>query len=167
MKQSEAVMKATLSVLNEAGKSFEPKQDDIKTIISSEERAQVIEMVTAWIESGDCDFSAKAHAKYPDTQAKRGYVSGMVSNWYRKSPELNGGVKYTPKNPGSRVGSQDEEVKNLRLLLKSGQLDEDGAKLVQERIDQRIAQINAERNQVEVNYDALSPELLESLGIKH
>lgn len=167
MKQSEAVFKATMSVLEESGKSFEPGHDNIKDIISPEEQKQVVEMVTSWIESGDCAFSDSAQAKYPTTDDKRGYVRGMVNNWYRKGQDLNGGVVYKPKNPGSRVGSQDEEVKNLKLLLKSGQLDAEGEAMVQARIDQRIKEIQAERNQVDIDYDALDPELIASLGIKH
>src|ERR1017187_7779629 len=53
-----------------------------------------------------------------DTELKA-YVSGLQSNWLRKDKRLNGGVKYTAKNPGSRAGSTDPAIKAMRLLLDS------------------------------------------------
>lgn len=47
------------------------------------------------------------------------YIPGLINNWLRKDPELNGGVKYQTKNPGIRAGSGDEMLKNLQLLLQT------------------------------------------------
>lgn len=68
------------------------------------------------------------------------YIPGLVNNWVRKSKELNGGVDYQPKNPGSRSGAGDETLKNLRLLLASV-TDEDARHAVQQEIDKRIAEL--------------------------
>lgn len=164
MKQSQAVYQATQSVCEEHGIEFAEGMD-FKEVFNTDQRAQVIELVTDMLINGQADFSDKAKAKYDTRDKVRGYVSGMVSNWYRKDQRLNGGVQYKPKNPGSRTGSQDEEVKNLKLLIKSGQLDEDGVKIAQARLDERIAEIKASKAQVDINFDALDPELLASLGI--
>lgn len=164
MKQSETVYASTIAVLSEAGVQFEDGMN-VSDVLTKELRSQVCEMVTAAIESGDCDFSESAHAKYPTTDDKRGYVRGLLSNWYRKDERFNGGVKYQPKNPGSRIGSQDEEVKNLRLLIKSGSLTDDQASKAQAYIDDKIAQIKAERNKTEIDMSAIPSDLLEQLGL--
>lgn len=58
-----------------------------------------------------------AHSKNPDDAALLKYIPGLVNNWVRKDPRMNGGTKYQTKNPGSRQGSGDEMVKNLKILL--------------------------------------------------
>lgn len=156
MKQREAVYQATLNVMGEQDGKYEPTKD---------ERASIIDIVTQGIMSGDVDFSESAHTKYPTEEKVRGYVSGMVSNWLRKDENLNGGVKYQPKNPGSRAGSGDPEVKNLKLLIKSGRLDDKQTAIAQARIDERVAQIRAEKSKVEIDFDAIPSDLLETLGL--
>lgn len=45
------------------------------------------------------------------------YVSGMISNHFRKSKELNGGESYEPQ--ASAKGSRDPQVVELNKLLKT------------------------------------------------
>ena len=45
------------------------------------------------------------------------YVSGMVSNHFRKAKELNGGSQYSPLSTGK--GSRDSQVSELNKLLKT------------------------------------------------
>ncbi len=161
MKQSEAVYNATHKVFAENGIQFEDG-DNVKDVITTELRKQVIGIVTAGIESGDVDFSDSAKAKYDSTEKISGYVAGMVSNWFRKDPKLNGGETYQPKNPGSRAGSQDDQVKALRALLKSGTLDEDGTAMAETALEQRLSEIKAAKTKVEIDVDAL-PESLRHL----
>ena len=158
MKQREAVFNAVKNVMGEQDGAYDP---------SKEQRAQIINIVTEGILANEVDFSDQAKAKYDTPEKVKSYTSGMVSNWLRKDKRLNGGETYKPKNPGSRTGSQDEEVKNLKALLKSGTLDSDGEQIVQARLDERIKEIKAEKSKVEINFDALDPELLASLGIQH
>lgn len=164
MKQSETVYNATVSVLSEAGIQFEDGMN-VSELLNKGLRSQVCEVVTAAIEAGECDFSESAHEKYPDTDSKRKYVRGLMSNWYRKDTRMNGGEQYQPKNPGSRIGSQDNEVKALRLLIKSGQLSDDKAAIAQARVDERIAEIKAERNKTEIDMSAIPSDLLAELGL--
>lgn len=158
MKQREAVFQATTNVMGEQDGAYAP---------SKEQRAQIINIVTEGILANEVDFSDQARAKYDTPEKVKSYTSGMVSNWLRKDKRLNGGVTYKAKNPGSRTGSQDEEVKNLKALLKSNTLDANGEAIVQARLDERIKEIKAEKSKVEINFDALDPALLEALNIQH
>ena len=155
MKQREAVYQAVMSVCD-----FEGKCEPTK-----EERAQIINIVTQGIMSGDVDFSEAAHAKYSTEPEVKKYTSGLVSNWLRKDKRLNGGVQYVPANPGSRTGSQDPEIKNLKLLIKSGRLNEEQTEKVQARIDEKVAELRASKVEQAIDLDAIPAELREQLGL--
>ena len=156
MKQREAVFKAVTSVIGEQDGAYTP---------TTEQRAEIIDIVAEGLSSGNVDFSESAQAKYNTPEKVRQYTSGLVSNWLRKDESLNGGVKYTPKNPGARTGSQDPGIKNLKLLIKSGQLNEEQTEKAQARIDERVAAIKAEKNKVEIDMDAIPADLREELGL--
>ena len=68
------------------------------------------------------------------------YVNGLINNWLRKDKRLNGNVEYKAKNPGSRAGQGDAQIKNLRLLLKTD-IDEEAKAEVQAAITARLAEI--------------------------
>lgn len=165
MKQNDTVYKATLAVLEENGIEWDGQSKVGPIIDSNNLKPQVVEIVTAAIESGDCDFSADAHNKYPTTKDKRGYVGGMVSNHYRKDKRMNGGETYRPANPGSRVGSGDDLIKNLKLLIKSGKLNEAQCAKAESEIERRKQELLAERSKVEINFDVIPDDLKASLGI--
>lgn len=156
MKQSETVIKVVHSV---CGVKTE------KYILSTEDRKKVVDLVTESILASETDFSDKAKAKYNTPKLVREYTVGMVSNHLRKAPELNGGVKYVPTNPGSRTGSQDPEVKNIKLLIKSGKLSPEQTILAQQAVDVKVAELRANKAQVEIDYDVIPSDLLKSLGI--
>lgn len=164
-KQSDAVYEATHAVFQENGVAFEDKSRPVAEFITKEQRAQIVNMVTEGILSGDVTFSDSARAKHNTADKVRTYVSGMVNNWHRKDERFNGGIKYQPKNPGSRAGSSDPEIKNLKLLLKSGRLDDKQAAIAQARIDEKTAELRAEKAKVDVDFDAIPTDLLEQLGI--
>lgn len=85
------------------------------------------------------------------------YVSGLQSNWLRKDKRLNGGVTYVAKNPGSRQGVGDSQLKNL-MLLKSTVTDPTEIAEIEEYIAARKAEIAAAKAPT-INYDVL-PESL-------
>ena len=94
-----------------------------------------------------------------DEVALRKYIPGLVNNWVRKDTRLNGGTKYVPLNPGSRTGSGDETLKNLKLML--GMVSDPDAKVaVQAEIDKRIEALKPKT--VTLNIDAI-PEALRHL----
>ena len=75
------------------------------------------------------------------------YVNGLINNWLRKDKRLNGNVEYKAKNPGSRAGQGDAQIKNLRLLLKTD-IDEEAKAEVQAAITARLAEIKPKNTPV-------------------
>lgn len=109
--QSAAVVLATKLIL---GDDFKPGVP-VLSYITKEQRAAVVDEVTRMLVEGEVDISAEAMMKYGDKLRSK-YVAGMVTNWFTKGKELNGGVKHEAKNPGSRVGASDEKIKTMRQL---------------------------------------------------
>lgn len=147
MKQREAVYNAVCEVVGEFDGVVE---------LSKEQRTEVH---TAVMDNEDMDFSESAIAKY-DTEAKKSsYVSGLISNWLRKDKRLNGNTTYQPKNPGSRAGQGDPQIRELRKLLKIHGGTEKEAE-IQGFIDSRLSSINADKaKKVEIDYSQLPSEL--------
>jgi len=157
MTQSESVVFFTKQVM---GDSFRPNQP-ILEYISKDQVSKIVDAVTASILEGGTDFSAQARVKYDEPKKVRSYVVGMVNNWHRKGKELNGGGVYVPKNPGSRAGSGDAELKELKLLKKA--LTERNAKpealaKVDAAIAARLEALGASKK-VEINLDLIPEEL--------
>ena len=145
-KQSQAVVEITKSIL---GERFVPGQD-VKSYATKSDRQAIAAKIAELMLDGQVALSDEAKAKYgesAETLAKR-YVMGMVTNWFNKSPELNGGVKYETKNPGSRAGSSDEEVRELRKLRKHLESigNADGVTKVDEAIVNRLTAIGAAKS---------------------
>jgi len=157
MTQSESVVFFAKQVLGEA---FRPNQP-ILEYISKDQTSQVVDAVTASILEGGTDFSTTARIKYDEPKKVRSYVVGMVNNWFRKGKELNGGGVYVPKNPGSRAGNGDAELKELKLLKKA--LTERNAKpealaKVDAAIAARLETLGATKK-IEINLDLIPDEL--------
>ena len=160
LSQKEAVYNAVQSVHTfEDGSSFS---------LSSEEKLQVIEIVTAGFQSGEVSMSEAAHEKYigsGDDKALFTYTRSLVDNWLRKDTRMNGGVKYETKNPGSRAGSGDDTIKNLKAL-RSTLTDAEQIATIDEAISQRQAELKAERApKVEVDYDHIPDDVKQALGL--
>ena len=168
MKQNEAVYSATMSVLEDNDIQFEDG-DNINTLITPDMRQDVIGIVMEGFKTGKVDFKdtpANKEKLANDTKLKE-YVSGLVSNWYRKDLRLNGGEKYAAKNPGSRAGQGDDQLKAMRALSKQYKgVDEDRYATIETAIATRVEQIRAEKaKQVQVNIDVLPADLVKSLGL--
>ncbi len=156
--QKEGVYNAVKSI-----KSFD---DGDEVVLTKDEKANVAEIVSAGFESGDVDMSDKARAKYiGNPAALKSYVGGLVNNWMRKDTRLNGGDKYVAKNPGSRAGSGDSVIKNLKLL-RSTMSDDDKIAEIDAAIDRRKEEIAAEKaKDIEIDMSLISAELREKLGL--
>jgi len=132
--------------------------ENLGNIITAEQKKQVRAMVVEGFLSGSISFSDSSKLGNHEYIAK--YVSGLVDNWFRKAPELNGGNTYQAKNPGSRAGSGDDQIKALKALLKT--VDDNEVKLeIQQAINSRLAEIKPAKT-VEINVGAL-PEHLRHL----
>ena len=110
MTQEEAVFQAIQNVVGEQEGAYEPNK---------EERAQITEILVEGFKAGRIAFkdTPSNAEKLADDSKLRSYCSGLQSNWLRKDERLNGGVKYVAKNPGSRAGNTDPQVKAMRTLL--------------------------------------------------
>lgn len=103
MNQRDAVFSAVTEVVGEV---------DGKVELSKTQKQMVHTILFTGFKSG-----AIEHSKLPDDATLSKYIPGLVNNWCRKDPRLNGGTKYVTKNPGSRAGSGDETLKAMKQLL--------------------------------------------------
>lgn len=102
---------------------------------SSAQKEQVHDLVFNMFKEG-----ITSHKSNPDDAALLKYIPGLVNNWVRKDKRLNGGTQYTAKNPGSRQGSGDEMVRNMKALLSTLE-DPDQKAEVQAAIELRLSQL--------------------------
>lgn len=148
-----------------AVQSIHSFDDNQEVTLTKDERAQVVTIVCAAFDAHEVALSDAARAKFDTPEKLRSYTSGMVNNWLRKDTRMNGGTKYVTKNPGSRAGSADALIKNLKLL-KSTISDPDKLTQIEAAIEARQAEIKVEKaKDVEIDFSAISPELLEKLGL--
>jgi hypothetical protein len=150
LNQKEAVFQAICSVLTDKGISV--GETDIGPVMTREFRAQVNTVLFEGFRAGEIELDRE----FTDPELKA-YVSGLQSNWIRKDKRLNGGVQYAAKNPGSRAGQGDAQLKALRALQKT---QTDPAKIaeIQTYITKRMAELKPAAT-VSVNVDDL-PEAL-------
>ena len=169
MNQREAVYKATRSVLADAGVKFEDG-GNIATVMTDELRAKITAIVSGGFKAGTVELkSTPSNQEKLATDSKlNSYVSGLISNWFRKDKRFNGNVSYEPTNPGSRAGSGDPQLKALRQLHKQFLgIDDAKATEIQTHIDARLAIVSAEKvKKVNIDYSTLPADLLKNLGIK-
>ena len=157
MNQKEATFNAIVTVLKNAGIEFVENVTVAKSVMSKEHRAQVNAILFAGFREGKIEID---EPKSDDSDLKQ-YVSGLQSNWLNKDKRLNGGVQYAAKNPGSRSGSTDPQVKALKALLAQTQ-DTEGKAEIQGYLDARLKAIGVSKaKETVVDFSAL-PEALRS-----
>jgi len=147
--QKEATFQAICNVTGHTGEGV--------LVISKDQRAQVNMILFEGFRSGHITLDRE----FTDADLKQ-YVSGLQSNWIRKDGRLNGGVKYAAKNPGSRAGSGDAMIQNLKKLMSTLTADDDKAE-VQGYIDARQAELNVAKQEV-IDYSALPADLAAKFG---
>jgi len=134
MNQKEAVFQAVNGVLAEHGLSTE---GNISSSITKELRSQIVAVLVAGFQNNTIAISENFDRSKIET-----YASSLLSNWLRKDGRLNGGIKYVAKNPGSRAGSGDEQLKAMRQLLKTLTPGTADHTEVQGFINERVAEIS-------------------------
>lgn len=165
--QREAVFQAVKNAFAEAGITFKEGMN-CDEVMTDAMHKQVAAELTEGFHQGITylDDTPSNAQKLTNPAEMSKYVSGLKSNWLRKDIRLNGGVEYAPKNPGSRAGSSDPQLKALKQLavkFKGTPKAEEIAK----HITTRTAQIAAEKaKKVTVDISVLSPELRKSLGLE-
>lgn len=157
--QHQAVVNSTKSIL---GEKFQAGRD-VKEYATKDDKRRVAEGVAEAMLEGQVELSAEARAKYATTKENliSKYVTGMVTNWWNKSKELNGGTKYEAKNPGSRQGATDPVIKELRALRKHLESvnNTEGLAKVDSAIAERFAEIAKAKPAPEINLDAIPSHL--------
>lgn len=164
MNQRQATVNTILSVLNDNGVDYELNGPiSVKEVLTDSMKTQVRELLFAAFRAGQVEYKASFQSKVDDDSELKKYISGLVNNWIRKAKEFNSGNTYKAKNPGSRAGSQDPEVKEMRKLL-SVTTDPEARTLIQEAINSKIAELKAEKNQVEIDVSNLPEHLKHLVG---
>ena len=165
--QREAVYAATKAVLNENSIDFEDNSN-IKEVMTDELRQSITAIIVEGFKAGEVEFKdTPANKEKLNNEPKlKAYVSGLVSNWFRKDKRFNGNIKYVAANPGSRAGQGDSTMKNLRLLKKQYEATGKDTKDIDEAIEKRSTEIKASKvKDIEVDMDAIPAELKETLGL--
>ena len=157
--QKEAVHSAVTSVLSENGVSVN-EGDNYATHLTREYRAQVTNILVEGFTSGKIALDKS----FENESDLRTYCSGLTSNWLRKDTRLNGGMKYVAKNPGSRVGAADAQLKAMRTLL-STKSDAAERAEIQSFIDARVAEVKASKKPTKtIDFSVLPAELADKYG---
>lgn len=140
--QKEAVYVATMNYLAEQGISFDDGQTpSAKDVLGSDGRKAVISLVTQGFVVGEVTMSDASKEKYQTEESIRKYSSELVANWLKKDTRLNGGEKHTAKNPGSKAGSGDEVIRELKKLRQLQADDAEAVTMIEDAIKARQAEI--------------------------
>lgn len=145
MNQREAVFQAVQSVVGEIDGAVE---------LNREQRQEVYATLIEGFTQGKIELKGDR-----SLERVQKYVPGLLNNWLRKDTRLNGGEKYVPKNPGSRLGAGDPTLKALRDLLKATN-DPAIRADIEKEIEARKAVL---KPKVSIDIDAL-PEHLQDLA---
>lgn len=105
--------------------------------LTDEEKRLAIELITADFQSGLVELKGDR-----DNEWIRKYVPGLLNNWMRKDTRLNGGGKYEAKRPGSRTGSGDEMLQQMKALWNITK-DEGQRRLIEGEMAKRKAELEA------------------------
>jgi hypothetical protein len=154
-KQKEAVYNAVINVLSENGIEFEEGMI-ANEVIDTDMKKTIHTILFEGFRANEIELNRE----YDDAGLKS-YVSGLTNNWLRKDKRFNNGTAYKAKNPGSRAGYSDPQIKELRKLLKVEGLNEEQTGNIQEAITKRLAEIKP-ASVVTIDVDQL-PEHLRDL----
>lgn len=135
--QRQAVFNAISSVFEKHGIEF-VAGGNAKALLNKEMKSEVNDILCQGFKDGSIELGTD----YGTDSELRTYSSGLISNWLRKDPMLNGGTKYVPTNPGSRVGASDPQMKALKALL-SQTTDEAERAEIEGYIEARATEIKA------------------------
>jgi hypothetical protein len=151
MKQSDAVVSAVTAV---CGVRESYTWEQVRSHLP-----EVVAILTEGFMSGQIQLSDPTKRNHAWLKT---YIPGLVNNHVRKDKRLNGGTVYQAKNPGSRQGSGDPQIKAMRALLATGQVtDPSDIAEVEAAIAARQAELAP---RVEVDYSALPAALRAKFG---
>lgn len=133
--------------------------DDEALNLSTDQKKLVKAAVAEGLFNGEIQISDAARQKYHTLKLMQDYANGLVDNWLRKDKRFNEGKAYEIKNPGSRAGSGDKILANLKKLSSIATTDEDKAN-IQAAIEARQAELAQEKaKKVEIDLSVIPEEL--------
>jgi hypothetical protein len=140
MTQKDAVYCAIVTVLTDAGISFDAGTTDVAPILTRELRSKVNAILVQQFSYGSIELSDEAKSTLTTPTKLKAYVSGLVSNWIRKDVRLNGGHRFTSSAKSSAGFKRDPQLKALHQLY-SAQVDENKRNEIQAHIDRRVQEL--------------------------
>jgi len=124
---------------------------------TKEDKSQIVDSL---IES----FEKKEWEIKSEQDNLRSYVIGLLNNHLRKDTRMNGGDKYEAKNPGSRAGQGDPQIKEARKLLKTFEEGSEQYNKIQAVITAKVDAAKAEKQKTEIDVESLPEELRGLVG---
>lgn len=160
MNQRDATCNALISVLADRGVNYEENgPTPISDVLTADDKATVRSILFTQFRAGKIDYKNSVPS---DDKVLMNYISGLVNNWIRKAPEFNCNTVYHAKNPGSRQGSGDEMIKEMKKLL-SVTTDAEAKAVIAEAIAARQAEIKP--TTVTVDVSKIPEHLRKALGL--
>ena len=157
--QKTACVNSILSVLDDRGVSYEMNgPTPMSEVLDSADKEKIRALLFTAFRAGEVEYKESFQAKVDVDSELKKYISGLLNNWVRKNKEFNGGNIYKAKNPGSRAGSQDPQVKEMRKLL-SVTTDDKAKQAIQGAIDTKLAEIKASKSTVTIDVNSIPEEL--------
>lgn len=131
-----------VAVVNEVkailGSSFDGSQP-AKDQLSDDQLKTIKSNIVSGIVNGSISFNKDTS----DEKEIYRYVSGMISNHFRKAKELNGGSSYAPQSTGR--GSRDPQLSELSKLLGTYDEGSDEFNQIVSAINSRKAELADEK----------------------
>ena len=141
LSQREATYNTIINELSNNGVSFQDGSD-VKKVISSDMKKKIKEALMNSFKNGNVNHAADFNTKLnSDTELSK-YCSGLISNWIKKDPRLNGNTKYQIVNKGARAGQGDLQVKEIKKLLKAS-VGTSAEEEVLKALNTRLAEVKA------------------------
>lgn len=131
--QKNAVVEEVKSILGGNFDSSMPAKDQLTKDQFSLLKANVVQ--------GIVDGNVSYNKEVSDIKEVEKYVSGMISNHFRKAKELNGNTTYTPSSGSSR----DPQLVELQKLLKTYEEGTDEYNQIVSAVNSRKEEIAAEK----------------------
>ena len=164
MNQKKAVVSTILAVLEERGVKYELGGSvAVSTVLTDDDKTKIRNTLFSMFRANQIEMKPDAKAKSADDAYLKNYVSGLLNNWVRKEPEFNCGNKYQAKNPGSRAGSGDSQIREMKKLLTQVTSEKD-RQMIQEAIAAR--QLEIKPVETGIDFDKIPESLKSKLGIK-
>lgn len=133
--QKTAVVNEVKSILGSSFDSTIPAKEQLT--------ADQFSFIKSSIVAGIINGSISYNKDLGDDKEIARYVSGMISNHFRKAKELNGGNSYAPQSTGR--GSRDSQLSELSKLLGTYTEGTEEFNQIVSAIDSRKSELAAEK----------------------